>query len=356
LLSRLKARSFRNLTSLDWSPGPGRHLLLGPNGAGKTSVLEAVYTVATTKSFRTARLAEAVCHDRGGFELEGEVETERRTRLTVGWGRPEGLRRTVNGDAVPLAQHLAVLPVVAWTAAEADLLTGAPRLRRRLLDRGVVGLRPATLELLSRYRQALAQKREALGDAARRSPLEPWNEILAETTAGILQARDEYVGRLGAAWREVLAICGLPFPSLELRYRPSPRRGLEGRGAVAAVLDRVLDRERAAGIPLVGPHRDDLEILWGSRAAREVVSAGERKALTLTLVAAHGRVMTAAGRRPVHLLDDADAELARDTLERAWRGYSDAEQVFASSNRPEVWEGLGVDRAWRLAGGRMEDS
>ena len=55
MLAHLSLLNFRNLEPLKWGPGPGSHLLLGGNGAGKTSVLEAVYVLATTHSFRAAR-------------------------------------------------------------------------------------------------------------------------------------------------------------------------------------------------------------------------------------------------------------------------------------------------------------
>ncbi|HEX6201640.1 MAG TPA: AAA family ATPase, partial [Thermoanaerobaculia bacterium] len=123
MLVRLTARTFRNLEPLDLRPAPGRHLLVGGNGAGKTSLLEAVYVLATTKSFRTSRIADCARHGAGGFHLGGEVEAGARVALEVGWrAAPGGLEsageaaggerlRLVNGRTAPLAEHLAVLPV-----------------------------------------------------------------------------------------------------------------------------------------------------------------------------------------------------------------------------------------------------
>lgn len=352
MLAHLKTREFRNLEPLDWCPDAGRHLILGGNGVGKTSLLEAVYVLATTKSFRTHRLADCVCHGREAFHLAGEVEAERRTRLALSWSRDAGLSRSLNGSTSSLTQHLEVLPVAAWTGAEAEVLTGAPGLRRRLMDRGVVGLRPSVLDSLSRYRQAMVQKRELLARGTRREPLEPWNRVIAEAAATVLRARHLYTARLSAALQRVLTASGLPFPAIELRYRPSPQAGLEGPQAAAEALERMREREWAARMPLVGPHRDDLEVLWGGRPVRSVASAGELKALSLLLIGAQGRVMEEAGRLPLYLLDDVDAELARQTMERVWKVFSSAQQLFASSSRAEFWEGLEVDRRWRIEAGR----
>jgi DNA replication and repair protein RecF len=351
LLAHLSLLNFRNLEPLKWGPGPGSHLLLGGNGAGKTSLLEAVYVLTTTRSFRTARLEDCVRHNSSGFQLEGEAETDHRSTLEVRW--IEGKRvRLLNGKTAPLAEHLAALPIVAWTYAEADVLVGAPKARRRFLDRGIVGIRPSALDLLNRYREALRQKRELL---LRGGPgIEVWNELLATTAAEVIQLRHSYVERLRGVLGSVLAESGLDLPPVEIRYRPSPVIGLEGAGPIAAALQRITERERTRQLPLLGPHRDELEILWGGHDIRRVASAGERKSLSLLLLAAHGRALESAGRRPLYLLDDADAELAPSTHAAVWNVFKSVHQVFATSNRPQVWLTLEVGKAWEMEKGRMK--
>ncbi|RPH54071.1 DNA replication and repair protein RecF, partial [bacterium] len=346
------ARDFRNLEPLTWSPGEGSHLLLGGNGAGKTSLLEATYVVATTRSFRAAQIADCARHGVGSFHLQAEVEADCRSTLEVGW--MDGQRvRALNGKVTPLAEHLAALPVVAWTAAaEAEVLVGAPKARRRFMDRGVVGLRPVALDILGRYREALRQKRGLLlsDDSA---GIEIWNEMLAAAAADVISLRHRYVELLKAELGRVVEASGLPFPPIELRYRPSPAHGLDGKEAIVQALERVVDRERRRQIPLLGPQRDELEILWGGHEIRRVASAGERKSLSLLLLAAHGRVMEGARRRPTYLLDDMDAELAPGTLASAWAVFQDAGQLFITSNRPQVWLTLEVGRVWEMEKGTL---
>jgi len=407
VLSHFTARGFRNLQPLDLAPSPGSHLLLGGNGAGKTSLLEAIYVLATTRSFRAAQVVDCVAHGTTELALWGEVETDRRAALAV--SVQEGVRqRSVNGKPTSLADHLAVLPVVAWAAVETGVLVGAPGARRRFMDRGVVATRPAALETLGRYREALRQKRELL--ARDGAGIEIWNELLAATAAEVIRLRAAYVDALRVELAAVLAevgevreitgaavtaasapppsavpdatellfgstatgIAGALAPSagqpggppglrladIELRYQPSPPQGLEGAAAIAAVLDRAIDRERRRQQPLLGPQRDELEILWGGHELRRVASAGERKALSLLMLAAHGRVVEAAGRRPVYLLDDADAELSPTSVAAVWsvfakRVAATGGQLFASSNRPQVWLTLDVDILWQMEKGSL---
>jgi DNA replication and repair protein RecF len=367
VLSHFTARGFRNLQPLDFAPAAGSHLLLGGNGAGKTSLLEAIYVLATTRSFRAAQIADCVSHGASEMALWGEVDAGRRAALAV--SVLGGVRqRSVNGKPTSLTEHLSVLPVVAWAAVEAGVLVGAPGERRRFMDRGVVATRPAALEVLGRYREALRQKRDLLAREA--AGIEIWNELLATTAAEVVRLRAAYVDALRIELAAVLAdvaagrepgdpaALGLPLPLVELRYRPSPPQGLEGAAAIAAVLDRAAERERRRRQPLLGPQRDELEILWDGHEVRRVASAGERKALSLLLLAAHGRVVEAAGRHPVYLLDDADAELSPATVAAVWsifarRVAASGGQMFASSNRPQAWLTLEVGTLWEVDKGHL---
>jgi DNA replication and repair protein RecF len=205
--------------------------------------------------------------------------------------------------------------------------------------------------VLGRYREALQQKRGLL---LRDEPgIEIWNELLATLAAEVIGLRHQYVERLKVELEAVIRASGLPFPPVSLAYRPSPAAGLDGAEAIAQSLERVAERERRRQLPLLGPQRDDLEILWEGHEIRRVASAGERKALSLLLLAAHGRVIEAAGRQPLYLVDDADAELAVPTLGAVWRVFSGARQLLATSARPQVWLGLDVGRIWEMERGRL---
>ncbi len=362
MLVELAARGFRNLDPLTWRPSAGQHLLLGENGAGKTSLLEAVYTLATTRSFRAPRLVDCRHHEAAGFYLAAEVEGAANVGLArLELSLVEGQRqRRLNGSTVSMAEHLAALPVISWTSADVSILNGPPEVRRRFLDRGILGLRPGALADLGRYRRTLAQKRELLQQGGGRGALESWNGVLATTAAAVILARGSYVEALRKEFAQVLEEVDLGFPAVTLRYRPSPAgvRDLVAHEEVVTAITRVLEsrveEERRRGTPLVGPHRDELYLGWQDHQLRRVASAGERKCIGLALLAAHGRVLEARGKSVVYLLDDADTELSANTLKALWRSFRGARQLFASSNRSEIWRGLPMEHQWHLHHGALE--
>ncbi len=350
-LVRLRLRDFRNFERLDWRPAGPRTLVVGPNGAGKTSLLEAVYLAATTRSFRAPRLAACARHGTAAFSVVAEVGERPRRELTMSWA--DGVRtRGLDGREAPLAEHLAVLPVLAWNPADGELVSGAPAARRRFLDRGLVHLRPALLEDFGRYRRALAGKRALLARGDRRG-LGAWNELLARHGAEIATARAALTAEVE---REVADLVErhLPgLPPIALRYRPSEPSALDGVAALAAALEQAAAAEIGRRQPLVGPHRDELELAWNGATARQAASAGEAKLLGLLLTAALARRLAASGREPLLLVDDADAELDPARLRAAAAALAEFPALLLTSSRPAVWEG--VEGLVRVALGGPEE-
>ena len=333
-------------------------MLFGPNGAGKTSLLEAAYLAATSRSFRAPDLAACVRHGAAGFHVAAEAGEDGRTRLELGW-QPGRRLRLAGGVELPLGEHVAIQPLVLWSAAEAELLGGAPEHGRRLIDRGLVSTQPRALQALGRYRQVLEQKRQLLarsrggGGGGTDGALETWNELLADAAADLIALRAAYVTALARALLLVCERTPLALAALALEYLPSPRAGVEGRDAILATLSRVAARERERGLPLIGPHRDGLRLLWDGREAKTVASAGENKVFGLLVAAAQGEVVAAGGREPLYLLDDVDAELDHGRLAGAWEAFAGASQLLATSSRPEAWESLPRTATWRVASGAV---
>src|SRR6478735_11852463 len=72
-LAQLRLRDFRNYGRLDAGFSPGFHVLLGDNAQGKTNILEAIYLMATLRSFRGVGGAHMVRHGQKGYFVGGKV-------------------------------------------------------------------------------------------------------------------------------------------------------------------------------------------------------------------------------------------------------------------------------------------
>src|SRR5439155_19346260 len=88
-LGRLRLRDFRNYARLDADFTPGFHLLLGGNAQGKTNILEAIYLMATLRSFRGVGGAQMVRHGHTGYFVGGRVVAQAEHGIKIYWSARE---------------------------------------------------------------------------------------------------------------------------------------------------------------------------------------------------------------------------------------------------------------------------
>jgi DNA replication and repair protein RecF len=360
-LLRLEATGFRNLTGT-LEVAPGLNVLSGANAQGKSNWLEAIYLLATSKSFRTAHPREAIRHGAAEAILRGMVAHGSLTKdlqlLLAGTTK----QTFVNGKREAVTRYLGNLDVIAFTSDEMAVVRGAPEARRRFLDRGIVSTLPSYLGALAEYNRALKQKNRLLRDAAQADdpeayyPLvEPWNDQLVAYGSEIHLARLAYVARLQGALRPRL----FGVEEVAVRYRSS----LEGKGDLGDYPRLLRERlafhrrnEVSSGYALVGPHRDDLEITADGHDVARYGSSGQQRSALLILDLAQMMVYHQTFEEyPVFLIDDIDAELDRARIETLLDHLEGQAQTIVSTSKRELADRYrGRARTLRVAAGRAE--
>ena len=113
-LARLRLRDFRNYTRLDVDFAPGFHLLLGDNAQGKTNILEAIYLMATLRSFRGVGGAQMIRHGQKGYFAGGRVVGQGEHEIKMYWSLRE---RQLSLDGQPVRNVDELRPVMEKVAA-----------------------------------------------------------------------------------------------------------------------------------------------------------------------------------------------------------------------------------------------
>jgi len=341
-LQRIEATNFRNLSgSIEFSPG--LNVIYGLNAHGKSSWLEAANLLATTKSFRTSHPREAIRHNCQEAILRGAVKRGNLTKELQLLLTAATKQVFVNGKREAVVRYLGNLDAIAFTADEMEIVRGAPEARRRFLDRGVFGVLPSYLGTLNEYNRVLKQKNALLREASdadnslKYHPLiETWNEQLVLLGTEIHAARTAYVAKLNAALNASL----FQAEEIRIRYKSS----LEGKGDLNDYprlfrerLSLRLKSEIAIGYSLVGPHRDDLEILSDGYETARFGSSGQQRSALLILDLAQITVYYQAFEEyPIFLIDDLDAELDRTRIEILLDYLDGKAQTIVSTSKRSI--------------------
>lgn len=404
----LALTDFRSWASIDVPLSPGVNVLVGRNGTGKTNLMEALGYLATLGSHRVATDAPLVRSGSARSVISAAVVSAgRELLLEVEIARDR--RNLARINRAPLTRPrdlLGILRTVLFAPEDLTLVRGDPTERRRFLDEVLIMRAPRLAGVRSDYDRVLKQRNALLksAGAARRggdlSTLDAWDEHLVAAGAELVHARLALVAALrphvvaayadvaGAdqvvdlVYRSTIPLAaqvpseGEPGPAFPagaavrsgVEDEPTaaevagagppdpatagtPRlRGVPDRDELAAAmlveLGRMRPRELERGISLVGPHRDDLELLLRGDPAKGYASHGESWSFALALRLASFALLRSDGVDPVLVLDDVFAELDAGRRGRLAGLVADAEQVLITA-------AVGADVPAELGGVRL---
>lgn len=367
-LRTLSTVRFRNLADQQLDFHPSVNLFVGDNGQGKTNLIEAIYFLATTKSFRTARLENLFRRGESLLFVSGETIGEDRLSRTISIGleRTEASRRRelqIHGQKVPLHTYLSMIPLFAYSSDRLEIVRGGPEQRRRFLDRGIASIDPSHLQAIGRYAAVVKNRNAVLASIRSRregkATLEAWDEALIGAARPLVLARKNYLHALEIEYRAVVTELGYHVDSISIEYHPAGIDGDLERSVRTVEEARV--KELAVGHTLVGPHRDAVEFRIAGVAAADHLSGGETKMVVLLLKLAKIRLFHRQKTAlPVFLLDDLDAELDIGITRRLLTMLLGTTQIFTTSAKQSIFNELefGPHRLFPVASGtvgRAED-
>ncbi|NLH72806.1 MAG: DNA replication/repair protein RecF [Verrucomicrobia bacterium] len=353
-VAHLRLRDFRNYPRLDVDFSPGFHLLLGDNAQGKTNLLEAIYLLATLRSFRGASSEQLVRHGQRWYFVGCNLVGPARHDIKLFWSATQR-KLTLDGqDVRRLADYLGTLRAVVFCSEDLQLVKGPASRRRRFMDLLLSQTQPTYLPTLQRYMRAVRARNALLKHAiVDEAALDGFTNEVVRAGNEIMKQRRNLAPKLGEMLR--LAYRNMSGAPEELRtiYKPS----VDGDLAVALAQSR--QRERVQRITLFGPHRDDLVLLLDDKPASVYASEGQKRTIALAMKMAQTEYVTAlTGSPPILLIDDVMGEL--DNKRRA--GFlpllelarKSGGQVFLTCTAENWPHDLALDLTrWRVQNGRL---
>lgn len=315
-LKSLYLRNFRNYIEAEVHFSEKLNILYGDNAQGKTNLLEAIYLVATGRSFRSESLSELIRAEQPFFYLEAEIirdQVPQRVKISF-----DGQNKKVQLDANTYSSFhplLGILPSVLYTPYDIELISGSPTERRRFLNLHLAQSDPLYVHHLTRFWRAMKQRNCLLRAKAKES-LECWEIEMAQSAEYIGKARQEMIEELKAPLNRQSSKLTQKGEKHELQLQLSASKNYLQQ------LQKNRGREMELGLTLAGPHRDDLLILIDGKPARLFASEGQKKTAIAALRLAEWERLSERIGGPALIgfddlgqhLDDTRQKLLRNSL------------------------------------------
>jgi len=320
------AVDFRSYSFVEINLEPGVTTFIGSNGQGKTNLVEAISYCSTLSSHRVSQDLPLVKADQPRAIVRTGVKYQDRTNwLEVEIWPSKTNKAKLNGsDCKKTKDILGILQTITFSPEDLILVKGDPGQRRYFLDELLVQKSSSYAGIKTDYERVLKQRNALLKSAgpARRNNLDSvlatldiWNEQLINFGSQIILARHQIINELLPYVSKSYAELAPSSKALNITYLPNvPAQNMTLNDLVTAMKQKLQERQQDEldrGLTLVGPHRDDLEIMIGELPAKGYASHGESWSVALALRLASFDLLkaTSPAGDPVLILDDVFAEL-----------------------------------------------
>jgi DNA replication and repair protein RecF len=337
ILKELEIENFRLFPYLKIEFSDGINIISGLNGQGKTSILESIYYLALTKSFRTSNDNHVISYNNDHFNIKSDFSSGEsdKKNIRIYHSHLEGKHLFVNKkEVLKFSEYIGTVPCVTLTLDNLKLTLGGPLERRRFLDILISQISPVYLGDLKMYKRTVLQRNTLLSKENKseiKNQIHIWNEKMVEHGSRIILQRLEFIDFLNEHLSDYYNQISQSRDNIVVEYKSS--LGDFYRDKLPAKfhkkLNLVFEYEFERKKSVIGPHRDDVQFFKQDKVFRDYCSQGENKTLVIALKFLEWEYISKERHiKPILLLDDIFGELDEirmqgllDFLEKIGQAY-----------------------------------
>ena len=316
-IDNLSLMNFRNYETLNIS-FENLNIIYGLNGSGKTNIVEAIYMLALTKSFRINNDKIMIKKGKIKAKIKGNVlkkndENEFGVEISN-----DGKIVTINGEKQDkVSDYVSRINVILFNPSDTRLIDDAPSERRKMLNIEISQIYKEYLVVLTNYQRILKQRNfyirgMYINGSYTSEYLDILTKKLVEYGKVICKYRQDFIDNIN---KYIKSNYEKIFGSgtLKIRYVSTFKNKSEDD-----LIKRFKDnyqKELSVGKTLEGIHHDDIMFILDNNNLKEWGSEGQRKNAIISFKLAEINVINEIkGYYPILILDDLFSELDKEKI------------------------------------------
>ena len=313
-IQHLKLLNFRNYEKLELNFSDNINIIYGNNGSGKTNLVESIYVLALTKSFRGTVDKILVMNNKDVCRIEGSIHDEYDETYKIIL-RNDGKRVKINNNKIDkLSDYISKISVVLFNPDDLKFIKDSPSFRRKTVDLEISQINNIYLKTLNLYNKVLKQRNSylktmAVNGNASNEYFKILTDKLIDYGEKIYMFRSRYIEKLNEKIGDLyFKICGIE--DLKLIY-DSDFKNFDRNKIVDKYVDNY-SKDIILGKTSFGIHHDDVKFKIGQDYIKDFGSEGQQKNAIIAYKMAELRVFyEVRGTYPILILDDLFSELDR---------------------------------------------
>lgn len=353
-IGRLQLKNYRNYEKLDIELSPGLNIFIGNNAQGKSNILESIFVLALTKSYINVK-DQYLIHDGAEFSsIKADFSTG---------GVDNSLEIIITDTAKKLkvnkveikkyCDYISRVKVLIFSPYNVNFVKDGPNVRRKSINMVMSQFSNNYVKLLQNYNAVLKKRNQFLKSMDcfkeyNRFYFDALNERFGSLAVEIVLERNKFVEKINLfleqIYYEITDYAGLKFNYVSnVEVLDNKNEMLDKFKSRAQAM---FEREKAYGMTLIGPHRDDFSFLLKGKELEIFGSQGQIRAAILSLKLAEVLIFKEKdGEYPILLLDDIFSELDVDKRNKLLKYILEDVQTVITTTDIDLIDNSFVERA-----------
>lgn len=339
-IKSLSLQNFRNYKENSFEFADGLNIIYGENGKGKTNLVEAVYLMNHSKSFRSRIDKNMITIGEKTSFIKGEF-SDLHSAHTIDIRLDRFAPKAINVDLFPIeriSDMIGLCNIALFTPEDIALVSEGPSVRRAFMNREISQTKPAYYPLISRYDAVITNKNIVL---KQEQPdlimLDVYDEELSALAEKIMNYRRDFVQKLSVHAASMHQMISDGKEKLEVEYRPSLHT--EDKASILNEFAQSRGKDISNGFASLGVHKDEIYISLSGKHLREYGSQGQKKTAAISLTLSQIPLIKAEkDEYPIIILDDIYSMLDKKRRQILTEIFNDM-QVFITSTDRMDFEG-----------------
>lgn len=341
VIKKISLINFRNIKKSIINLDKKINIFIGDNAQGKTNILESIYFLALTKSYRTNDI-NLINKDVNFTKVKAEVKDSSISKnLSVEITDNQKKVKVNNNEIYKIADYITNLNVILVCPEDINILQGTPAERRNFLNIELSQLSKNYIKKYNEFNKILKIRNNYLkmlsnSSISDKRYLDSLTENLIDREIDIYQERNNFIElinkNVSSIYEDIIGIknfhiiyeTNIEFDNFETEYL---------RDVLTKKYNNCLKKEIENGMTLYGPHRDELRFLIGEDDIKIYGSQGQQKVAIISLKLSEIPIFKEfTNTNPVILLDDIFSELDIKTRNKLIDYIPEDIQIVITSN------------------------
>ena len=316
-IHHLKLINFRNYEKIELDFSDGCNIIYGKNGVGKTNLVEGIYVLALTKSFRGSVDKVLIMNNKDVCSISASVidKYENKYKIILKDG---GKKVKINNTKVDkLSDYISKISIVLFNPNDLRFIKDSPTVRRNAINLEISQLNNIYLKNLNMYNKLLKQrnvylKTTAVNGNSSSEYLDILTNKMIDYGEKIYESRKKYIyllnSKIGDYYNQ---ICGIS--DLTLEYI-SDYKDFDRDKIVKKYKDN-LSKDIMFGKTSFGVHHDDIKFKLRGFSIKDYGSEGQQKNAIIAYKLCEIDIFKEIKNDyPILILDDLFSELDREKI------------------------------------------